>query len=195
MLNCSQMKNVFFSIFFLLVITSSSVFSQSVNVTIIYNGAQSQGCCSVCGADYTCFNNTGGCGTTAACGSRTFTDPVPPGNIVTGVTVTYYAAGCSASSVASQINGTALAATPSNSQCACGSCTAYTSALASFPCPTGLPGYNYGGANTFTCCPNGAFCPQRVVFTLTYSAKSIVPTSITASPNPSCGGAVTLTEV
>ena len=195
MLNCSQMKNTFFSILFLLVVTTFSVFSQSVNVTIIYNGAQSQGCCNVCGADYTCFNNTGGCGTTAACGSRNFTDPVPAGNIVTGVSITYFAAGCHATSVASQINGVAIAATPSNSQCACGSCTAYTSGLASFPCPTGLPSYNYGGVNSFKCCPNGAFCPQRVVITLSYTAKSVAPTSATASPNPSCGGPVTLTEI
>ena len=189
------MKNAFFNTLFLLVITSFSVFSQSVNVTIIYNGAQSQGCCNVCGSDYTCFNNTGGCGTTAACGSRNFNDPVPPGNVVTGVLVTYYAAGCHASSVASQINGVALSATPTNSQCACGSCTAYTSGTASFPCPGGLPSYNYGGSNSFTCCPNGAFCPQRVVITLTYTAKSVAPTSATASPNPSCGGPITLTKV
>lgn len=188
------MKNRIFTSLYLLLITCSTVFSQSVNVTITYSGAQSQGCCNVCGVDYWCVNNTGGCGTTAACDNRTFFDPVPAGNIITGVSVTYFGAGCYASAEPSYINGVLIGSAPNDGNCACGGCSSYP-VTNSFPCPTGLPSYNYGGANVFMCCPNGAFCPQRAVITLTYTPVSIIPSSISASPNPSCGGAVTLTEV
>ncbi len=172
-----------------------SAFSQStVNVTITYSGAQSQGCCNVCGVDYWCINNTGGCGTTAACDSRTFIDPVPAGNIVTGVSVTYYGAGCYASAEPTYLNGVLIGSAPNDGNCSCGGCSQYPVSN-NFPCPTGLPSYNYGGANTFQCCPNDAFCPQRAVVTLTYTPVSIAPTGATATPNPSCGGSVTLNKV
>jgi len=194
MLKSIEMKIKIFTNFFLLFITITSVFSQTVNVTITYNGAQSQGCCNVCGVDYWCINNTGGCGTTAACDSRAFVDPVPAGNIVTGVSVTYYGAGCYASAEPTYLNGVLIGSAPNDGNCACGGCSSYPTNN-TFPCPTGLPGYNYGGSNTFKSCPNGAFCPQRAVITLTYTPISIAPTSATASPNPSCGGAVTLNEI
>lgn len=166
----------------------------TVVTTITYSGAQSQGCCNVCGVDYWCINNIYGCGSSAACDNRTFLDPVPAGNIVTGVTVTYFGAGCYANAEPSYINGVLIGSAPNNGQCACGSCDQYPVSN-TFPCPTGIPSYNYGGSNTFTSCPDNSFCPQRVQISLTYTPVSIAPTSISASPNPSCGGSVTLTRV
>lgn len=188
------MKNKIFTSLLLVFISVFSVFSQTVNVTITYSGAQSQGCCNVCGVDYWCINNTGGCGTTAACDSRTFFDPVPAGNIITGVSVTYFGAGCYASAEPTYINGVLVGSAPNDGNCACGGCSSYP-VSGTFPCPTGLPSYNYGGANVFKSCPNGAFCPQRAVITFTYTPISTAPTSATAAPNPSCGGPITLTEI
>ncbi|MDP1745017.1 MAG: hypothetical protein Q8L90_05530, partial [Bacteroidota bacterium] len=188
------MKNKIFTYLFLLFISGSSVFSQTVNVTITYSGAQSQGCCNVCGVDYWCINNTGGCGTTAACDNRTFFDPVPAGHIITGVSVTYFGAGCYASAEPTFINGVLIGSAPNDGNCACGGCSSYPISN-TFPCPTGLPSYNYGGANVFRSCPNGAFCPQRAVITLTYTPISTAPTGATATPNPSCGGPITLNKV
>jgi gliding motility-associated-like protein len=186
------MKNKLLILLFF--ITTVSVFSQTVTRTIVYAGAQSQGCCNVCGQDYWCINNTGGCGTTAACDSRTFVDPVPAGNIITGVSITYFGAGCYASAEPSYINNVLIGSAPNDGNCACGGCSSYPTNN-TFPCPTGLPSYNYGGVNTFKSCPNGAFCPQRVVITFTYTPVSIAPTGATATPNPSCGGAITLNKV
>ncbi len=188
------MKNKIFNSLLLLFITGSSVFSQTVNVTITYGGAQAQGCCNVCGVDYWCINNTGGCGTTAACDNRTFFDPVPAGHIITGVSVTYFGAGCYATAEPTFINGILIGSAPNDGNCSCGGCSSYPTSN-TFPCPTGLPSYNYGGANVFRSCPNGAFCPQRAVITFTYTPISTAPTSATAAPNPSCGGAVTLNRV
>ncbi len=190
------MKNNIFTSLLLLAITTSSVFAQTVNFTIIYTGAQAQGCCGTCGADYWCVNNNvGNCGTTAACFNKTFIDPVPPGNIVIGATVTYFGGSCNATAEPTYINGVLIGTAPGDGNCACWSCSSYPAANITFPCPTGLPGYIYGGVNTFRLCPNAAFCAQRAVVTLTYTPVSIAPTSANAAPNPSCGGAVTLTKV
>ncbi len=191
------MKTKIFTALFLIFILSSSVFSQTVNVTIVYNGAQGLGCCDVCGTDYTCINNIGGCGTNAPCLNRTFSDPVPAGNIITGVTVSDFAV-CGGSSpvsnVSSSINGVAIGTTAVQGGCQCGGCNNQVMAN-TFPCPTGLSSYNYGGNNTFRLCPNGDYCIQRAVITFTYTPVSIAPTAATANPNPSCGGAVTLNKV
>lgn len=186
------MKNKLLLILF--IITGFSVYSQTVSVTITYSGAQSQGCCNVCGVDYWCINNIYGCGSTSACDSRTFLDPVPAGNIITGVSVSYFGAGCYASSEPTYINGVLIGSAPNDGNCACGGCSQYPTSN-TFPCPTGLPSYNYGGVNTFMSCPNTSFCPQRAVITFTYTPVSIAPSTATASPNPSCGGVVTLTQV
>lgn len=189
------MKNKIFISLFLLFISSFPIFSLTVNLTITYGGAQSQGCCNICGQDYWCANNPYGCGTTAACASKTFFDPVPAGNIITGISVVYYAAGCYGSAFPTSINGVPVGSAPTNSECTCGSCSSYSFSN-TFSC--GLTGYNYGGSNTFTICPNGPACFQRAVITFTYVSSvgvlSFAPTSATASPNPICGGATTLSQ-
>ncbi|MES2593037.1 MAG: PKD-like domain-containing protein [Bacteroidota bacterium] len=189
--------NKFLTSLLLLFIISSSVFGQSVNVTITYSGAQSQGCCNVCGVDYWCMNNTGGCGTTNACENTSFSDPIPAGNIITSATVTYFGAGCYATSEATFINGVSVGSAPNNNQCICGACDAYPTPVTSFPC--GIPGYAYGGINTLSCCPDAAFCPQRAVVTFTYTSNSgimsFAPSAATATPSSLCGGSTTLSQV
>src|ERR1051325_1777791 len=85
------MKKVFSIVIFLFLHLIS--FSQSTITTVIdFNGAQANGCCTVCGNDYWCINNVGGCGTPSGCDSRAFFDPVPAGNVVTNVQVNYWTA-------------------------------------------------------------------------------------------------------
>ena len=142
-----------FSFLFALIFTTTFAFSQ-VSTTVYWTGAQAQGCCNVCGTDYWCINNTGGCGTTAACANRTFSDPVPAGNTVTAITITHFSAPCDATSVPTSINGTSIASIATGSDCTCGACWSY-SGTGSFPC--GMPGYIYGGINTVTLCPQWCF--------------------------------------
>lgn len=183
-------KKLLFYLFFSI---SFSVFSQTVSDTIFYTGAQMQGCSFVvCNNDYFCINSQV-CGSTATCDSKTFMDPVPSGNIITGVSVVYYGAGCDATSEATSINNTLIGNAPNDGDCSDGACNPYPIAK-TYPCPNGLPGYNYGGTNTLKCCPDAAFCPQRVVITFTYASSSTLPTSLSANPNPLCGGATTITK-
>ena len=193
------MKNKIFVSICLLFFIFPSVFSQTVSVTVVYNGAQGMGCCNVCGTDYICISNTGGCGSSASCLSRTFFNPVPAGNIITSVNVTNFAV-CGGSnpvsSVSTNINGVAIGTAGVQAGCSCGGCKNQIMTN-SFPCPTGLPSYNYGGNNTFTVCTNGDYCIQRSVITFTYTVCCVVstaPSFAAASPNPSCGGSVTLSQ-
>lgn len=87
-----------FRLFLLLVFAISSfsarTIAQTASTDIIFNGFQACGGCTACGADYWCFNSPGSwCGNTGPSGSQPFSDPVPPGNIVTSVSVDYYSAG------------------------------------------------------------------------------------------------------
>ena len=179
------MKNRILTTLLLLIIISVSGFSQSASVTITYNGAQGMGCCNMCGQDYWCINSTGGCGSSAACDTKNFFDSIPSGNIITGVSVTYFGGGCYSASVASLINGVALITTATDTTCICGTCMVYSSGVASFSCPAGLPDYNYNGINTFTCCPDAGFCPQRVVITFTYAP---LPIANAGADNIICSG-------
>lgn len=179
--------------FILLVCPCFSMYSQlTATTTILYTGALAQGCgaCLSCNIDNWCINSSN-CGSVAPCDSRVFTDPVPAGNIITGVTVTYFGAGCDATAEPTYINGVLIGSAPNDGDCSCGACTQYPTSN-TYTCPVGLPNYHYGGSDTLKCCPNGAFCPQKVVITFTYIAVSVAPTGITSSANPSCGGAITL---
>jgi len=89
------MKKIYSVVFsFLLSLLS---FSQStVSTTVYYTGFQACGGCTVCGMDYWCFNtNPSYCGPTGPCGTKTFFDPVPAGNLVTNIQVQYFSAECS----------------------------------------------------------------------------------------------------
>lgn len=170
----------------LLVALSSVGFvsAQSVTVTLYYSGAQAQGCCNVCGTDYWCVNNTGGCGTVNPTWALNFNDPVPSGNVVTSASATFYVADCYASSMPTSINSTSIGAAPIGGSCACGTCNPRT-ASASWGC-SGLPSYNYGGSNSLIVAPNGAVCMQRVVVTLNY--VPITPAPAVGNTGPVCAG-------
>jgi len=80
--------------------------AQTATTTITYTGFQACGGCTVCGADYWCFNTISSyCGNTAACGTTTFANPVPAGNIVTNISISYYSAQCAGGTLTATING------------------------------------------------------------------------------------------
>ena len=156
---------------FLLALGAFQSFSQTATVTIYYSGAQAWGCCNVCGTDYMCIGGSGCPCCQASQQTKTFIDPVPAGNTVTGITITYYAADCSATNVPTLLNGQSMctAVNAGAHSCACGTCNPST-CTANFPC--GLPGYVYGGVNTLYANVNPAsseICTQRVVIDLTYA--------------------------
>lgn len=153
--------------------------AQSVTTTVQYNGAQANGCCTVCGSDYWCINNTGGCGTPSSCDTRAFFDPVPAGNEVTQVTINYYSAGCYGNTIAASINGSALpTVNEANTGCLCSNspCAVSATATGNFPC--GMPNYNYGANNNLQLCTGVDVCMDRVELVISYA-----PASTTGPPN------------
>ncbi|MBI2967693.1 MAG: gliding motility-associated C-terminal domain-containing protein [Bacteroidetes bacterium] len=167
-----------------LLFTSVISFSQTVTVTVTWTGAQANGCCDICGADYWCIYNSGGCGTPATSDFKAFFDPVPAGNVITGISYTNYGTSCNASSVYCTINNINLGGSPVNSDCTCGACNAYTSfSTFSNPCGISTIDYNYGGWNNFYIYPDLDYCVQRSEITFTYA-----PGGTGAPPQP---GAIT----
>jgi hypothetical protein len=149
----------------------------------------------VCGADYWCFNTASSyCGNTAACGTRTFTDPVPAGNIVTNIAISYYSASCSGGSLTATINGNAFpTVNEGNSGCLCSNspCSVSATTGATFPC--GVPSYNYGASNNFQLCTGLEVCVNRVVLTMTYApANQATPAT---QPGAISGNAAVCTGV
>jgi large repetitive protein len=184
---------LFFNAFFFNCFLKNEVFAQSVSVTVTYTGAQALGCCNVCGLDYWCLNNTGGCGQSSPCATSTFPDPVPAGNIVTGITMQYYSAQCSGGSLSATLNGTAFPVVNEGSTgCLCSTNPCGSSAPPStgtFPC--GWSGYTAGN-QTFQLCTGMDVCMQHVVITYNYApASQAVPASAPSSPSgptPVCAG-------
>lgn len=162
----------------------------NITVNIDFSGAQANGCCNVCGADYRCYSNTTSSGCIFGSSfSNTFTDPVPPGNIVVGVQVRYYYSGCSGGSgtMATFLNGVSVgSANFSVSDCSCGSCYLSSTPNTSFNC--GIPSYNYGGVNTISGNVSGTECIDRIEVVLCY--RSATPNAGTASSSAAsvCSG-------
>ena len=160
-------KQIVFIIFFLSGITKT--FSQSVSITIDYNGAQANGCCTVCGNDYWCINNLGGCGTPAGCDTRTFFDPVPAGNIVTSITVNYWTADCYGNYITATIDGNpAPTVNEGNTGCLCSALPCGITATTSDTYPCGFSTYVYGGNNTLQLCTGVDVCVDRVDLIINY---------------------------
>ncbi|MBI3134404.1 MAG: gliding motility-associated C-terminal domain-containing protein [Bacteroidetes bacterium] len=164
--------------------------AQTVTITLQYTGAQALGCCSVCTGDYFCWG--GSCGCCTANGNLTFTDPVPAGNIITGVSVNFFGVDCGggAFTIPTAINGTSVGSAPVvTTDCSCGGCYSHI-ADATFPC-TGLPGYNYGGSNTLQPSPGQIVCMDRVEITFTYvpnSSFALPPIGSISGPSTGCAG-------
>ncbi|GIV42551.1 MAG: hypothetical protein KatS3mg034_1861 [Vicingaceae bacterium] len=181
---------------FVVLFNNTKISAQSctnITLTIDIDGAQSLGCCNVCGDDYWCFG--GGCGCCQAMTlNRTFVDPVPAGNVVYQITVTYYVSDCGGTSMPTTINGTSVgSAVLGGYTCNCGECNVHPTSSTNYGC-NGFPGYNYGGVNTLVGTPNGEVCVDRVVLTICYGPANPNPGTASVSPNTICSGqSVTLT--
>gem|GEM_PF-6849218 len=186
---------------FLSLLISNSVFSQTSSTTVTYSGFQACGGCTVCGADYWCIGIHGSyCGDVPNCDSRTFFDPVPAGNVVTNVTMNYWAASCAGAAINGSVNGFSVpVAYDGNTGCLCDDnpCGLTSSASQNFPC--GLPGYVYGGNNTLQICVgtgeyDPSVCLSRIELVFTYVSPDVITPSISPSgPTSFCpGGSVTL---
>ncbi|HOY38063.1 MAG TPA: SprB repeat-containing protein, partial [Bacteroidales bacterium] len=193
------MKNIYkilLSGFFLLIVGYSGVYGQTATTTVYFSGFQACGGCTVCGSDYWCTNTPGSyCGDTPPCKTLSFTDPVPAGHVVTSVTANYYTGSCEGASFTSSINGFSLPiAYDGATGCWCDDlpCMMTTSVTGNFPC--GLPGYIYGGSNSFNLCSSGPMCINRAELIFTYVDPDVITPSITASgPLSFCmPGSVTL---
>lgn len=185
---------LFFNVlFFNSFLKNEALGQSSVSVTITYTGAQALGCCNVCGLDYWCLNNTGGCGQSNPCATSTFPDPVPAGNIVTGISMQYYSAQCSGGSLSATLNGTAFpVVNEGNTGCLCSTNPCGSSAPPStgtFPC--GWSGYTSGN-QTFQLCTGMDVCMQHVVITYSYApANQATPAATPSNPSgssPVCAG-------
>ena len=184
-------KSIFFCYTFAFLILSfglsEKLQAQTATVTVNYTGFLACGGCVVCGGDYYCFNTLSSyCGNTAACITKTFINPVPAGNIVTGVNVSYFSAGCAGGSLSANINGQSVPTVNEGSAgCLCSNAPCVQSASSSSVFPCGLPGYNNttGGSNSIQLCTGADVCINRLVITLTYApanqaSPATQPTSV-----------------
>ena len=170
---------------FILLVGTYRINAQTATATVIYSGAQALGCCTVCGQDYWCINNTGGCGTSAVCDSKTFVDPVPAGNIATNITINYWSAQCFGNPITGYVNGNVFpTANETNTGCLCSNnpCGLSATTTATYPC--GISGYNYGASNTLQLCTGTDICMQRAEVVITYAPAN-------QSTPPSAPGAIT----
>src|SRR5690606_11986402 len=176
----------------------NDVNAQTVTTTITYGGFQACGGCTVCGADYWCFNTPGSyCGNTGPCGTQTFTDPVPPGNIVTNIAISYYSGQCQGSSLTASINGNTFpTVNEGNTGCLCSNqpCGVAATTGQTFNC--GVPNYNYGALNNVQICTGTGVCINRIVLTFTYvpanqATPAAQPGAITGNSNVCVGVAST----
>ena len=145
--------------------------AQTATATITYGGFQACGGCTVCGADYWCFNTLSSyCGNTATCGTQTFMDPVPAGNIVTNIAISYYSGQCTGGSLTATINGNTFPTVfEGNTGCPCSGMPCGTSATTGSTFPCGVPAYNYGALNSLQMCTGANVCINAVVLTMTYA--------------------------
>jgi hypothetical protein len=162
-----------FIIVIILFASTSRINAQTATATVIYTGAQAAGCCTVCGQDYWCINNTGGCGTSAVCDTKTFVDPVPAGNIATNIVINYWSAQCFGNPITGYVNGNVFpTVNEANTGCLCSNnpCGLSASTTATYPC--GISGYNYGASNTLQLCTGTDICMQRAEVVITYAPSN-----------------------
>ena len=162
--------------------------AQTVVVNINYGPYTCQ-CCTGNGVPYSCFNDPGvacnlncptttsgacSCGTSAACNTQTFINPVPAGNIVTQVNASYDAINCGGS-VSSTLNGTNIGSTAIiNGSCLCSGISYGSTGTTGTNFFCGMPSYNNaaGATETFQACFTGQVCITRITLTLTYAPAS-----------------------
>ncbi|NQX98372.1 MAG: hypothetical protein HRT73_10915, partial [Flavobacteriales bacterium] len=178
---------------------SNELKAQTVTTTIQYGGFVTT-CCSAGTVDYFCFDspsNTGYCGNTTTCNTQNFTDPVPAGNIVTQIAVSYTSAGCGGGVLTGSVNGTSLGSvTELNNGCPCTGLqwTPTGATTSNYPCGIVNAGitYNYGGLNSFQFCAAGQVCIDRAVLTISYvpasQASPATQPSAISGTTPICVG-------
>src|ERR1039458_7272680 len=179
----------------LFIVLSLAGFAQStVTHTVNYTGFLSCGGCVVCGGDYWCFNTVGSyCGNTGPCGTQTFADPVPAGNVVTNIQVNYYSADCAGGSLQATIDGNTVPITYEGSTgCLCSASPCGISASSSGNYPCGMPGYVYGGTNSLTLCTGASVCINRIVLVITYLNPGQITPTISGPTNICQGGSAIL---
>ncbi|MHB8260297.1 MAG: Ig-like domain-containing protein [Bacteroidia bacterium] len=168
----------------------------TVTQSIYYTGYTSQ-CCSANTTPYYCFNDVsaGACGSNIACNTQSFTNPVPAGNIVTQINISYYVICNTGGTATSYINGTTLGTVNLvNGSCTCSSLTWPVTGSTGFTYPCGLAGYNNaaGATETFQACFTTQVCIDRLDLAITYApanqaVPATQPTSI-SGPASVCAG-------
>jgi 3D (Asp-Asp-Asp) domain-containing protein len=128
-------------------------------------------CALPCGgsgqSNYDCSNGHGGWTPTCA-----FNDPLPQGSVVTKVVATVWTHQCDGSSTwQATLNGQAISTlSDSRQSCQCLSSPCLENIHQGTDFPAGVPGYVYGGANSFGLnVTAGLICVSHVDITLTYS--------------------------
>src|ERR1035437_4554583 len=180
-----SLKKLLTSLFVILSIYS---YSQAVVTTTV---TWTTGWCNICGpmtGNYACAQGSGS--PMWGAGIRTFVDPVPAGNVVTGVCVTVNKVDCGLTNLCVTMNAVPIQCipTPPGTNCSCGACWPQTFCN-SFPCPTGIPNYVYGGVNQIQLINTGNLCVNNAVITLTYQMCCPTPTIIpSATPSVICQG-------
>ncbi len=187
-------KNILASLFLVFVFLLPFVGTSQTACRLV---TWSSGWCTICGGNsYSCNPPWSGSGNWNN-GIRNFTDPIPAGNTMTSVCVTVSKADCGYGSLCVRINGFLIQCLGPSGNCWCGTCWPQTY------CFTGaVPGYNYGGTNSVQITISGgsgyqAVCVYSANICFNYAPsciQSVAPSSITASPNPTCGGSTTLTR-
>ena len=156
---------------------TNAAFSQTVNVPINFSGYTNE-CCPSNTTPYICFNDgsTGACGSAASSYSTTFTNPIPAGNVITQVSISYYTFECPGTSASPKLNGFTLSTgsvTTGGCLCATGAAWAVTAASSNnYPC--GVPNYNYatGATETFSVSFSGQVCISQALITFSYVPAS-----------------------
>ncbi len=163
--------------------TSNFLGAQTANLTLDFQGVSF---CSVCGAtDYACSQgNTGNWNN----GIKTFFNPVPSGNIVTGIKIDVYTTGdCDGTSTTRtlQLNSQVVGTYVNNiGSCTCNTCFVYTVTANN---PSGLNYYNYNFINTLQLVlSNGTDCVDRIEVELTYVPSTEI--DITLNTLSVCSG-------
>ena len=188
----SLQRTILFSVFFFfLAFSPQSGFSQTACTNVYWTS----GWCTICsGSSYSCNPPWSGSGNWNN-GIRNFSNPIPGGNVITSVSVTVYKADCGYGSLCVYINGVLLQCKPPVGNCWCGNCFPQT-----YTYSGALPGYNYGGTNSIQLTISGgsgiqAICVSSANICFNYAPSCVqsgAPSSASASPNPTCGGATTL---
>ncbi|MEO8761530.1 MAG: gliding motility-associated C-terminal domain-containing protein [Bacteroidia bacterium] len=191
--------------------------AQCAGSSVVENFTVGPYTCECCGPSYAnpsyfCFNDgaagaslpagtcpattSGACGSSASSISTSFSNPVPAGNIVTQVSLSYHAAPCGGS-ITTVINGVSIATDAlSSSGCTCGNNifgTLVGSNTSNFPC--GLPAYNNGAGATENITFNfsgTSVCISEIIMTFCYvPANQAVPATQPAAivgTTPVCVG-------